>query len=105
MAVLDDELQQDLIDDARERDYMRQHLSDELNRTLPDDALQTVIEAACEYYATSGVLESGGGKDIEVDASKVADYVLNHSADNLHHLLTYDVVLQLVLLDMDFNWT
>lgn len=104
MAVLDDELRQDMADDARERAFMRRHLQEPLAADLDEQDLQTVIEAACEYYATSGILENTGNKDVDVDADVVADYVTKQFQALNRPVPPRDVLLRLVLLDMDYNW-
>lgn len=104
MAVLDDEIARDMADDARERAFMQRHLPDELRNALSEQDLQTVIEAACDYYATSGILENTGNKDVDVDADKVAGYVRKQFEAENRPAPARDVLLQLVLLDMDYNW-
>jgi hypothetical protein len=102
MASLEEELRQDELDDAREKAYFRQNLSQEQNARLTDDDLQLILDTIVEYYATSGIFDNANG-DVDVDAEAVAQYVMEKTAAEKHSPFDKDDLTDIVVLELDYS--
>lgn len=102
MASLEEELRQDEIDDAKEKAYFRQNLSQEQNARLTDDDLQLILDAIAEYYAMSGIFDNAGG-DIDVDAEEVAQFIIEKTAEENHPPFVEDDLIRIIMLELDYS--
>ena len=67
MAAIDDEILMDAEEDAREIEFIRNYLPQELKEKFSDDELYYFLDVIIEYYTTSGVFDAQPDKDGYVD--------------------------------------
>ena len=77
MGSFEEELLLDAEDDARAVEYIRTHLSQELQEKISDDQLYYFLDLIFEYYAESGILDATPDADgyIDIDEEIIAEYL------------------------------
>lgn len=106
MSWIEEGLEQDEIEDAREIAFFREHLSSVVSEQFTDDALHFILDSIAAYYAFSGILDqapAGPDGQIDIDCEKIADYIIQQAEKELGTQLYRDGVVQIVMLDMDYN--
>ena len=73
MAAIDDEILMDAEEDAREIEFIRNYLPQELKEKFSDDELYYFLDVIIEYYTTSGVFDAQPDKDgyVDIDLDEV----------------------------------
>ena len=77
MANIDEELQMDAEEDAREVEFIKNQLPSELKTKFSDEDYYYILDKIVDYYYTSGVLDAEPDKDgyVDIDIDKVPKYV------------------------------
>lgn len=99
MASLEEELRLDAEEDAREIEYIKNYLPNDLKDIYSDSDIQYVMDAIVDYYYTSGILDAN--QEVDVDLEKIAQYVCEQDKDNHSNLKPEDVYF---IVQADFNF-
>ncbi len=86
MAILDEDIWQDAIEDAQAIAYIREHLSPELTEKFSDEQLQVVVDTTVEQLAESDLLEA------EPDADGYVDFPIEELARKVTEQLAAEEV-------------
>ncbi len=105
MASIDEELLLDAEEDAREVEFIRAQLSNELKEKFSDDDILYFMDAIVEYYFTSGILDSEPDADgyVNIDLQQIAEAVAKKAAEEGHKGFTAEDVFFIVQADADFQ--
>ena len=78
MSNIDDELLLEAAEDAREIEFIRNYLPQELKEKFSDDELYYFLDVLIEYYVESGVFDAQPDKDgfVEIDLDDAVDYLV-----------------------------
>lgn len=78
MSNIDDELLLEAEEDAREVEFIRNYLPQELKEKFSDDELYYFLDVLIDYYSESGVFDTQPDKDgfIDIDLDAAVDYVV-----------------------------
>lgn len=110
MSAIDDELMLQAEEDAKEVEFIRDSLSDELKKKFSDDELYYFIDVITEYYENSNFFDKVP-EDAEwddLDFTPVAAYVVkkakkekmgDFTVEDVMHVITADLVYCLDVLD------
>ena len=81
MGNIDDELLLEAEEDAREVEFIRNYLPQELKEKFSDDELYYFLDVLIDYYAESGVFDAQPDEDgfIDVDLDEVVAYVVKQA--------------------------
>ncbi len=86
MAILDEELRQDAIDDAKAIAYIRENVPAEVVKNYSDEQLQDILDIAVEQLAASDILEE------EPDADGFVDFPIEELARKVTEQLTAEEI-------------
>ncbi len=78
MATIDDEIMMSAEEDAREIEFIKNFLPQDLKEKFSDDELYYFLDVIFEYYSESGVLDAQPDKDgyVNVDLDKIVEHVV-----------------------------
>ena len=102
MASLDEELRLDEEENARELEYIRERLPQEMKPHFSDDDIRYFMDAIVDYYYSSGILESTAD-EVSIDLQQVADAVTRQAHDDHQGTFDAEEVFFLVEADLDFQ--
>lgn len=105
MGGFEEELLLDAEDDARAVEYIRTHLSQELQEKISDDQLYYFLDLIFEYYAESGILEATPDSDgyIDIDEEVIAEYLVKKAKKEGVGEFTIEELLFVVQAEMDYR--
>ena len=78
MSAIDDEIMLEAEEDAREIEFIRNYLPQELKEKFSDDELYYFLDVIIDYYTSSGVFDQKPDEDgyIDLDLDQVVDYMI-----------------------------
>lgn len=105
MGCFEEELLLDAEDDARAVEYIRTHLSQELQEKISDEQLYYFLDLIFEYYAESGILEATPDAEgyIDIDEEVVAEYLVKKAKKEGIGEFTVEELLFVVQAEMDYR--
>ncbi len=105
MAAIDDEILMDAEEDAREIEFIRNYLPQELKEKFSDDELYYFLDVIIEYYTTSGVFDAQPDKDgyVDIDLDEVVKYVLKKAKKEKMGEYEHDDILFVVQGELEYS--
>jgi len=105
MANIDEELQMDAEEDAREVEFIKNQLPSELKTKFSDEDYYYILDKIVDYYYTSGVLDVEPDKDgyVDIDIDKVSEYVCKKAKEDKRGPYDPQDVFFVAQADMDFE--
>ena len=112
MSAIDNELMLQAEEDAKEVEFIRESLPDELKEKFSDDELYYFIDVITEYYDNSDFLDKipEDAEMDDLDFTPVAAYVVkkakkekmgDYAVEDVMHVITADLVYCLDVLEDD----
>ncbi len=107
MSAIDDEILLEAEEDAREIEFIRNYLPQELKEKFSDDELYYFLDVIIEFYSTSGVFDAQPDKDgyVDVDLDDVVDYVIKKAKKEKIGEFEHDEILLVVQAEFEYAET
>ena len=107
MSAIDDEILLEAEEDAREIEFIRNYLPQELKEKFSDDELYYFLDVIIEFYSTSGVFDAQPDKDgyVDVDLDDVVDYVIKKAKKEKIGEFEHDEILLVVQAEFEYAAT
>ncbi len=105
MANIDDELLLDAEEDAREVEFIRNYLPNELKEKFTDDDILYFMDTIVEHYFTSGILDEEPDADgyLNIDLQAIADAVLKKAVAEGRDKFTAEDIFFIVQADAEYQ--
>lgn len=105
MSTIDDEVMLGAEESARELEFIKGYLPQELQEKFSDDDLYYMIDVIADCYAETDILDIMPDKDgyVDVDLEKVVDYVVKKAKKEKIGDFDPEDVLFVVQADWEFD--
>ncbi len=105
MSAIDDEIMLEAEEDAREIEFIRNQLPQELKEKFSDDELYYFLDVIIDYYATSDIFDAQPDKDgyIDIDLDKVVNHVVKKAKKEQMGSYDPDEILLVVQAELDYS--
>lgn len=105
MSNIDDELLKDAEDDAREVEFIRNYLPQELKDKFSDEELYYFLDVIIDYYVSEGVFDDSHGDDeyVDIDLDKAVDYVIKQAKKEQMGEFEHDDILFVVQAELAYS--
>ena len=105
MSAIDDEIMLEAEEDAREIEFIRNYLPQELKEKFSDDELYYFLDVIIDYYTSSGVFDQKPDEDgyIDLDLDQVVDYMIKKAKKEKMGDYDHDELLLVVQAELEFS--
>ena len=105
MSAIDDEIMLEAEEDAREIEFIRNYLPQELKEKFSDDELYYFLDVIIDYYTSSGVFDQKPDEDgyIDLDLDQVVDYLIKKAKKEKMGDYDHDELLLVVQAELEFS--
>lgn len=102
---IDNEILLEAEDNAREVDFIRRQLPQELKQKFTDEDLYYILDLIVDYYASSGVFDQEPDADgcVDLDLDLVADHVVRQARKEQSANYSHDDILLIVQAELDYS--